>query len=81
MYKIADKKLLAPNIYSIDIEAPRVAKAALPGQFIIVIVDDNGERVPLTICDTDKEKGTVNIVTQTMGTSTKNLLIRKSVTT
>nr|WP_300004845.1 sulfide/dihydroorotate dehydrogenase-like FAD/NAD-binding protein [Tissierella sp.] len=73
MYKIAGKKLLAPNIYSIDILAPRVAKAALPGQFIIVIVDDKGERVPLTICDTDKEKGTVNIVTQTMGTSTKKL--------
>ena len=73
MYEIVGKKLLAPNIYSMDILAPRVAKAALPGQFIIVIVDDEGERVPLTICDSDKEKGTVNIVTQTMGTSTKKL--------
>lgn len=74
MYEIVDKKLLAPNIYSLDILAPRVSKAALPGQFIIVIVDDNGERVPLTICDSDKEKGTVNIVVQTMGSSSKKLV-------
>ena len=74
MYEIVDKKLLAPNIYSLDILAPRVAKAALPGQFIIVIVDDNGERVPLTICDSDKEKGTVNIVVQAMGSSSKKLV-------
>lgn len=74
MYEIIDKKLLAPNIYSLDILAPRVAKAALPGQFVIVIVDDNGERVPLTISDSDKEKGTVNIVIQTMGISSKKLV-------
>ena len=73
MYKIVDKKLLAPNIYSMDILAPRVSKAALPGQFVIVIVDEEGERVPLTICDSDKDKGTVNIVIQTMGSSTKKL--------
>ncbi len=73
MYEILDKKLLAPKIYSLDILAPRVAKAALPGQFIIVIVDDNGERVPLTISDSNKEKGTINIVLQTMGISSKKL--------
>ena len=73
MYKIVNKEQLASNICSMDILAPRVAKAALPGQFIIVIVNEGGERVPLTICDTDKEKGTVNIVTQCMGSSTKQL--------
>lgn len=76
MYKIVDKKLLAPSIYSMDILAPRVAKAALPGQFIIIIVDENGERVPLTICDSNPEKGTVNIVTQAMGSSTKKLVAK-----
>lgn len=77
MYKIVGKKLLAPDIYSMDILAPRVAKAALPGQFIIIIVEDNGERVPLTICDSDPEKGTVNIVTQAMGSSTKKLVTKE----
>ena len=71
MYEIVGKELLAPEIYSMDIMAPRVAKAALPGQFVIIIVDEDGERVPLTICDSDKEKGTVNVVTQAMGSSTK----------
>ncbi|OLS02978.1 sulfide/dihydroorotate dehydrogenase-like FAD/NAD-binding protein [Tissierella creatinophila] len=73
MYEIIGKQLLAPKIYSLDILAPRVAKSALPGQFVIVIVDDNGERIPLTICDSDKQKGTVNIVIQTSGASTKKL--------
>lgn len=74
MYKIMDKKILAPNIYSMNIEAKRVTKAALPGQFIIVRVDENSERIPLTICDVDKEKGLVNVVIQTMGKSTKKLV-------
>lgn len=73
MYKIVDKQALAPKIYSMDIEAPRVAKSCLPGQFIIVIIDDKGERLPLTICDYDAEKGTVKIVFQTMGASTQKL--------
>ena len=77
MYKVVEKKLLAPNIYSMDILAPRVAEAALPGQFVIIIVDEKGERVPLTICDFDKEKGTVNIVTQAMGSSTKKLVAKE----
>lgn len=67
------KKFLAPNIVSMDILAPRVAKAAKPGQFVIVVADDKGERVPLTICDYDTEKGTVNIVIQTIGASTKKI--------
>lgn len=73
MYKIVGKEILAPNIFSMDILAPRVAKAAKPGQFVIVIADEKGERVPLTICDYDIEKGTVNIVVQAMGCSTKKM--------
>ncbi|MDR7870464.1 MAG: sulfide/dihydroorotate dehydrogenase-like FAD/NAD-binding protein [Tissierellaceae bacterium] len=77
MYEIVGKELLAPSIYSMDILAPRVAKAAQPGQFVIVIVDENGERVPLTICDFDVDKGTVTIVTQAIGKSTKKLVAKE----
>ncbi|WML33020.1 hypothetical protein [Clostridium sp. OS1-26] len=61
MYKIVKKRELAPNIILLDIEAPRVAKSAKPGQFVIVKTDIKGERVPLTICDYDAEKETVTI--------------------
>ncbi|MCT8976969.1 sulfide/dihydroorotate dehydrogenase-like FAD/NAD-binding protein [Clostridium sp. CX1] len=73
MYKIVEKREVAPNIYLMDVEAPRVAKAAKPGQFIIVKLDDKGERVPLTICDYDDKKGTVTIVFQTVGSSTNKM--------
>lgn len=73
MYKIVDKKTLAPNIFSMDIEAPRVAKSCFPGQFVIVRIDEKGERIPFTICDYDSEKGTVKIVFQTLGESTKEM--------
>eukprot|EP00831_Metopus_contortus_P012459 TRINITY_DN15016_c0_g1_i4.p1 TRINITY_DN15016_c0_g1~~TRINITY_DN15016_c0_g1_i4.p1 ORF type:complete len:334 (+),score=63.72 TRINITY_DN15016_c0_g1_i4:169-1170(+) len=73
MYKIVSKKELTNNIFLMDIEAPRVAKAAKPGQFIIIKNDEKGERIPLTIADYDKEKGTVTIVFQTVGNSTKEL--------
>lgn len=73
MYEIVNKKLLAPNIYLMDIKAPRVAKSALPGQFVIVKMDEKGERIPLTICDYDSEKETVTIVFQTVGNSTKQM--------
>lgn len=73
MYKIVNKRYLAENIYLMDIEAPRVAKAAKPGQFIIIRNDKKGERIPLTISDYDIEKGTVTIVFQTIGASTKEL--------
>lgn len=75
MYKIVEKEILAPNIFSMDILAPRVAKSANPGQFVIVITDETGERLPLTICDYDVEKGTVQIVVQSMGSSTKKLAL------
>ena len=73
MYKIISKRLLTENIYLMDIEAPRVAKSAEPGQFIIIKNDEKGERVPLTIADYNREKGTVTIVFQTVGHATKEL--------
>lgn len=73
MYKILKKEILAPNIYLMDIEAQRVAKSCYPGQFVIVKMDEKGERIPLTICDYDREAGTVSIVFQALGSSTKRM--------
>lgn len=74
MFEIVEKKLLAPNIYSLWVKAPRVAKSAKPGQFVIIIADEHSERVPLTISDFNIEKGTVEVVIQTMGNSTKKIV-------
>ncbi len=71
MYKIVSKRELTDNIFLMDIEAPRVAKSANPGQFIIIKNDEKGERIPLTIADYDKENGTVSIVFQTVGKRNK----------
>lgn len=71
MFTISKKRLLAPNIYLMEVDAPRVAKSAQPGQFAIVRVREKGERIPLTIADYNREKGTVTIVTQTIGASTR----------
>ena len=76
MYKIVRKEQLSEKIYLMDVVAPRVAASCLPGQFVIVKIDDKGERIPLTICDYDREKETVTIVFQEVGESTilmKNL--------
>ena len=73
MFKILSKKELAPNIFEMVVHAPRVAKAAKPGQFIIVRTDELGERIPLTICDYDADKGTVTIVTQIVGISSRKI--------
>ena len=70
MYKIIRAEKLTENIYLMDVEAPRVAKKCEPGQFIIVRVDENGERIPLTICDYDRKKGTITIVFQIVGAET-----------
>lgn len=70
LYKIVDKKELAPNIYLMKVEANRVAASARPGQFVIVRVNETGERIPLTICDYDENEGTVTIVIQAVGSST-----------
>lgn len=71
MYKITRKELLTNSIYLMDIEAPRVAKNCYPGQFVIVKMDEKGERIPLTVCDYNREEGTVTIVFQAIGTSTQ----------
>ncbi len=73
MYPIVKKEKLADKIYLMDVKAPRVAKSCLPGQFIIVKIDEEGERIPLTICDYDKEAGTVTIVFQVVGVSTQRM--------
>ena len=73
MFKILEKRLLAENIYLMKVEAPRVAHAALPGQFVIVRADKVGERIPLTIADYDTEEGSVTIVIQTLGVSTRKI--------
>ncbi|MGI6010930.1 MAG: sulfide/dihydroorotate dehydrogenase-like FAD/NAD-binding protein [Ruminococcus sp.] len=70
MYKIREAKQLTDNIYLMNVEARRVAKHCEPGQFIIVKIDEEGERIPLTICDYDREEGTVTIVFQVIGAST-----------
>ena len=78
MYKILEKQLLAEGIYRMRIEAPRVARAALPGQFVIVRVDEQGERIPLTIADYDAGQGWVDIVTQAIGVSTRKICAREA---
>lgn len=73
MFQIVSKRELAPNIVEMQVNAPRVAAAAKPGQFIIVRTDQFGERIPLTICDYDINLGTVTIVTQSIGISTRKI--------
>ena len=73
MYQITKAKKLADKIYLMDVVAPRVAANCLPGQFIIAKVDKEGERIPLTICDYDREKGTITIVFQIVGASTEKM--------
>ena len=74
MYPIVRKETLADNIILMDIKAPRVANECLPGQFIIAKTDEVGERIPLTICDYDREKETVTIVVQTIGAGTGRMM-------
>ena len=73
MFKIVAKRQLAEQIFEMKIAAERVARAALPGQFVIVRTNEGGERIPLTIADYDVEAGTVTIVTQTIGMSTRKI--------
>jgi ferredoxin--NADP+ reductase len=70
MFEILEKELIGPKEYKMVVRAPRVAAKALPGQFLIVRADAEGERIPLTVCDDDKEAGTVTIVFQTVGAET-----------
>ncbi len=73
MYRIATKKVLNPTVTQMEIEAPLVAKKALPGQFIILRVDEDGERIPLTVAGTNKDAGTVKIIFQIVGGTTERL--------
>ena len=73
MYKILEKKKLNANVTLIKVDAPFVSRKAEPGQFIILRVDENGERIPLTIADFDREKGTVSIIFQIVGATTEKL--------
>jgi NAD(P)H-flavin reductase len=73
MYRIVLKEMLTPTICRMKVEASRLASAALPGQFLIIRADEQGERIPLTISDFDKDAGTVTIVTQKIGASTSEI--------
>ncbi|MGC6174229.1 sulfide/dihydroorotate dehydrogenase-like FAD/NAD-binding protein [Lacrimispora sp. 38-1] len=73
MYRILKAEMLADKIYLMDVEAPRIAKACQPGEFVIVKMDDRGERIPLTICDYNRDKGSITIVFQTVGASTEKM--------
>ena len=73
MYRILTKETLNPTVIKMEIEAPYVAKKAQPGQFIILRTDENGERIPLTVADYDREKGTVTIIFQIVGATTEKL--------
>ena len=73
MYRIVKKQVLNPTVTRMEIEAPLIAKKAEPGQFIILRVDENGERIPLTVADFDREAGTVTIIFQIVGATTEKL--------
>lgn len=73
MYKIVDKKHFSANVVMLEIEAPLIAKARKAGHFVIVRVDENGERIPLTIADSNIERGTIKLVVQMMGVSSTKL--------
>ncbi len=73
MFKIVNKKFLNPTVVMMDIDAPLVAKKAEPGQFIILRVDDEGERIPLTVAGFDRKKGLVKIIFQVVGATTEKL--------
>lgn len=74
MFRILTREMLTPNICKMEVEAPRIAKAALPGQFLIVRPNEKGERIPLTISDYNIKKGTVTIVTQLIGASSAAII-------
>ncbi len=73
MYKIVKKKVLNPTVTLMEVDAPMVARKAEPGQFIILRVDEEGERIPLTVADFDREKGTITIIFQIVGATTEKL--------
>ncbi len=75
MPRVVRRERLVPNIHLLEVEAPEVARKCLPGQFVIVMPDARGERIPLTIADWDRDRGTVTVVFMTVGTSTRKLAL------
>lgn len=73
MYRILKKRMLNPSVVLLEIEAPAIAKKAQPGQFIILRVNEQGERIPLTIADFDRQRGSVTVIAQTVGATTELL--------
>jgi len=77
MFRILKRQMLTPNICKMVVAAPRIAKSAQPGQFLIVLANEEGERIPLTISDYDPEEGTVTIVTQLIGASSAAIIAKE----
>lgn len=77
MYKIVEKKILNPTVIQLQVHAPLVANKALPGQFIILRVDEQGERIPLTVAGVNKQNGTVKIIFQVVGATTYQLSLKQ----
>ena len=75
MYPILEAKKLADKIYLMVVKAPRISANCKPGEFVIVKMDEKGERIPITIHDYDREKGTVTIIVQTVGATTEKLSV------
>ena len=67
MYKIVEKRKLNDNVVLVKVDAPFIARKVLPGQFVIFRIDEQGERVPVTVADYDREKGTITLIVQTVG--------------
>ena len=76
MFEIVERRELAENIYLTRVKAPRIAHSAKPGQFVIVRADEKGERTPLTIADYDEQEGTITLVTQALGVSTRKIVAK-----
>jgi NAD(P)H-flavin reductase len=73
MFRIVDKKQLSENVYRLEVQAPRIARAYRPGQFAILRIDENGERIPLTIATTNPKEGLVTFIIQAIGFTTRQL--------
>ena len=73
MAKILEKKLVSPAVYELVIEAPQIARKCKPGQFVIVLSDPESERVPFTIADFDREKGTITMIIQVVGNTSRHI--------
>jgi len=77
MFKVRSNEVLAPDVHRLVVEAPRVAAARRPGQFVIVRATDDGERIPLTIADADADAGTITLIVQAVGDSTRDVAAKR----